>query len=137
MKFLITLCIFSISMMAHAKECTTTLDGLKKLVGNDNVSLDWFEDTNSNPLTLKLSEQENLIFFKLTNADGIWAEVLGKFCKVGENEYIARTSRFTWGPEAPRLAKMKTIKEISIDLPQKDRLTVSVAFLSFDFKPIE
>ena len=124
------------SIIAQAKECTTNLAGLKTMTGHTDVSLDWLEHNTGNPLTLKLTDKDNLIFFKLTNEKGVWAEVLGKFCRDGEKSYIAKTSNFKWGPEAPTLARMKTIKEISIDLPNKENLKVSVAFLSFDFKPI-
>ncbi len=136
MKVIVIFLIFSISILAHAKECTNTLAGLKTFTGHPDVSMDWLEHSTSTPLTLKLTEKDNLIFFKLTNSKGVWAEVLGKFCKDGDRSFIAKTSDFKWGPEAPSLARMKTIKEISIDLPNKENLKVSVAFFSFDFKPL-
>ena len=136
MKMALFTLFFSVSFFAHGMECTSTLSGLKTLTGHENISMDWFEHDSGNPLTLKLSEKDNLIFFKLTNAKGVWAEVLGKFCKIDQKSFKATTSDFKWGPEAPFLAKMKTIKEISIDLPSDKDLKVSVALFSFDFKPL-
>jgi hypothetical protein len=136
-KYVLTSLMFMVSLFAHGMECTNTLAGLKTLTGHQDISMDWFETDASNPLTLNLSDKNDLIFFKLTNSDGVWAEVLGKFCKVDQDSYLAKTSEFKWGPEAPFLAKMKTIKEISIELPNIDSLKVSVSLFSFNFKPLK
>ncbi len=136
MKALLFAILFLVSNLALAEECASTIAELRNIVGNAAAPLNWKENSNKNPLILKLSQGSGAILLKLSNSKGPWADVVGVICKTGGDSYVARVSSMTWGPAAPSMAKMARIREIKLKLPYQSLLKVSVSMFSFEFSPL-
>lgn len=136
MKFLSAFFLLVLSYNVMAQDCASNIAGLKNLVGNNGLPLQWAENTKKNPLLLTLKEGGGLLNLRLRTAKGEWANVTGTICTRGDN-YVAKVSKIDWGPEAPGIAKAAGIKEIKLKLPYPNVLKVSVSLLSFEFNPAE
>lgn len=128
------LIILSFNVMAE--DCASHISGLKNLVGNNGLPLNWTENTKKNPLQLTLKDGAGQLQLRLKTAKGEWANVTGTICTRGDN-YVAKVSNIVWGPEAPGIAKAAGIKEIKLKLPYPNVLKVSVSLLSFEFNPAD
>lgn len=135
-KVLILITLLAFSAFAHAEDCASNVAELKNLVGNAGIALNWKENSNSNPLTLRLSNGGGQLRLKLTNHKGDWADVTGVVCRKGTNSYVARVSNIVWGPAAPGMVKAAGIKSLNLKLPYQSLLKVSVSLFSFEFSPL-
>lgn len=129
--------VISFMSSAYAQECASTVKALKELVGNNSVSMNWKENTNKNPLTLRISNEDGKLLVGLTSPKGQWARVKGVICKKSSDTFIAKVDEIVWGEAAPRLARGKKIKELKLKLPYHTLLKVSVSLFSFEFSPLE
>ena len=130
-KFLLA-ALMLFTFAAHADECASNIAGLKNLVGNSAISMNWKENVKSDPLTLRLSNGAGNLRLKLTNPKGDWADVTGIICKKGDN-YEARVNNIVWGPAAPGAVKGRKISTMSIKLPYHSLMKVSIKVLLINF----
>lgn len=136
MKFISAMFLIILSFNVMAEDCASHISGLKNLVGNNGLPLNWTENTKKNPLQLTLKDGAGQLQLRLKTAKGEWANVTGTICTRGDN-YVAKVSNIVWGPEAPGIAKAAGIKEIKLKLPYPNVLKVSVSLLSFEFNPAD
>lgn len=136
MKLVSALFLIILSFNVMAEDCASHISGLKNLVGNNGLPLNWTENTKKNPLQLTLRDGAGQLQLRLKTAKGEWANVTGTICTRGDN-YVAKVSNIVWGPEAPGIAKAAGIKEIKLKLPYPNVLKVSVSLLSFEFNPAD
>lgn len=136
MKLISAMFLIILSFNVMAEDCASHISGLKNLVGNNGLPLNWTENTKKNPLQLSLRDGAGQLQLRLKTAKGEWANVTGTICTRGDN-YVAKVSNIVWGPEAPGIAKAAGIKEIKLKLPYPNVLKVSVSLLSFEFNPAD
>ena len=121
---------------AQAQECASNTEELKDLIGNSGLAMSWVENTNKadRRLTLKLANSGGGLSLDLAVPAGNWAHVKGVICKVGPENFVAKVSSMTWGPQAPGLVKMAgKPSTIKLQLLYPTVLKVTAKGMSFQF----
>ena len=136
-KVLVLLTFMLFSLASRAQECATDVAGLRNLVGNAGISMNWIETKKGDrQLTLRLSNAGGQLRLKLTNPHGDWADMTGTICKKSDDTFIAKVSKTVWGSEAPFLAKAAGVKTLEIKLPYHTVMNINVKGFKFNFSPL-
>jgi hypothetical protein len=135
LKWIVLLTLFQFSVVTHAAgNCANSIAELKTLVGNPGLATRWLENAKKNQLTLNLSNNGGNLKLLLTTAKGMWATVSGTICKVAPEQYVATVANMSWGPAAPGLVKIFSLKTIKMDMPYQTQLKVTAKGMNFTFE---
>lgn len=111
-KYFLAILVFFCVCTAHAatgKQCASTVNELRVLLGDQNLPLHWKEvgGESMTPLMVDIHEQNGGLLLKLSKSEeGLWAESVGAICQSGaaaENQFIAEQVRL--GPAASWLLR--------------------------------
>lgn len=100
-------CIASRAAGAEPPQCTASLEGLHRLVGEASFPLRWEETsmTDGKPMVVSILERDGSLFIEfLKTREGLWAEGIAVICAGGAG-LEARIGRVRLGPAAHWLVR--------------------------------
>jgi len=103
----LTLCMASRAAGAEPPQCTASLEGLHRLVGEASFPLRWEETsmTDGKPMVVSILERDGTLFMEfLKTREGLWAEGTAVICMAGVG-LEARIGQLRLGPAAPWLLR--------------------------------